>query len=65
VVVWVGATVCDPDVAVDAVQFAEQLVALVEVQERADVCPEVIDVGLAVRVTEGRVGDGIEETLIR
>ena len=42
-----GETDCVLDVAVDVVQGAEHDVALVELQEIVDDCPEVIDVGLA------------------
>jgi len=53
----VGDTDWVPDVAVELVQplgvVAEQESALVELQESVELLPEVIDVGLAVRVTVG------------
>ena len=49
----VGVTTCVPEVAVDVVHEAEQLVALVDDQVRVEDCPAVMVVGEAERVTVG------------
>ena len=53
----VGDTDWEPEVAVELVQpegvVALQLVALVELQVKVELCPELMVVGLAVRETVG------------
>ena len=48
-----GLTLCEPVVAVDAVQAAEQDVALVADQVKVEAWPEVIVAGEALKVTLG------------
>ena len=52
-VVAVGLTLCEPVVAVDAVQAAAQAVALVVVHVKVAVWPAVSEVGAALNVTLG------------
>ena len=52
-VVLVGETTLDPEVAVLVVQRAEQYSVLFEVHVNVEELPEIIDAGLAERVTVG------------
>jgi hypothetical protein len=53
VVVLVGLTVCEPEVAVEVVQGAEQDVALVAAHVKVAGRPEAIEAGAALNVTLG------------
>ena len=53
-VVWVGETFTEPEVAPPVEKFTpEQVVALVEDQERVELCPLVIETGFAVKDAVG------------
>jgi hypothetical protein len=57
-----GLTTFEPKMAVELVQDALQLSAFVEPHASVELSPEAIEGGVAVRVTVGAVGQGLEAT---
>jgi hypothetical protein len=55
VVVAVGVTLCEPEVALDVVQAALQEVALLAVHAKVVACPARTEVGAALNVTLGGI----------